>query len=140
MMKRITMMKRLQVAVLLVGAVAAGVGVAYAGTKAASAAYGVSVSVAGRGATGALGQARNNTNNNEYIACQVDSHADGSTSGLCWANDQNNNTVMCSLNTALAAAARSINPDSYIQFSFDANGDCTALNVQNNSYFAPKQL
>jgi hypothetical protein len=131
------MMRRLQVAVLLVGA---GVGVTYAGTKAASNTYGVFVSVAGRSASGALGQVRNNTNNNEYIACYVNSLSDGSTSGLCWANDQSNNSVQCSLNTALVAAARSINPDSYIQFSFDANGNCTALYVQNNSYFAPKQL
>jgi hypothetical protein len=96
--------------------------------------------VAGRTASGALGQTRNNTNSNEYIACYVNSVSDGSMSGLCWANDQGNNSVTCSLNATLALAARAINPDSYISFAFDTNGNCTSLYVQNNSYFAPKQL
>jgi len=101
---------------------------------------GVYVNLASRYAWGALGGARNSADANQYIGCQTSGWVNSSTSMLCWALDTAGNYGLCSSSDArLVQAVTMMSDDSYVAFWWDANGNCTYVNVRNVSYYEPKR-
>lgn len=125
-------MKKLAAIAFLVSAVAA----ATAGARYSPA---VSVNTSSRSAYGSLGTARNSADAYQYIGCYT---AVSSSSRFveCYATMSNSVWAYCySSDPTFFEQARSINSDSYLYFTWDANGVCNYLQVANDSTFEPKR-
>lgn len=88
-------------------------------------------------ASGSVASARNSANSTESLECWTYSAG----SGGCSARSAAGVNAMCSfgVNANLAATVRSINGDSWVAFYFDTAGTCTSIQVNNGSYYEPKQ-
>ena len=129
------------VVVVLAGAGATLVGLAQreaaAGEKWASNVY---ISTSQRYAYGSLGTARNSSSNIENIGCSIWT-AGTYDEVTCTAKMSGSGTASASCSTFdqdIAEAARAINGDSWLEFDWDANGECTELFVSQASRLAPK--
>jgi hypothetical protein len=84
---------------------------------------------------GNLGFAHNSSDTNQYIAC----YSFGRTGG-CYAHDPAGNFAACSTSDPdMIATIRSMNSDSLLVAQFNANGLCTAVEVETVSYNSPKR-
>jgi hypothetical protein len=91
----------------------------------------------GKNAGGGLGSARHSADNNQYLGCNYDSGSPAT--GWCYANDANNNYGSCTTsNASMIDAIKSMNGDSYITFSWDNNTNCTYIQANKASQYAPK--
>jgi hypothetical protein len=91
-------------------------------------------------ASGTLGSTRNTNETNSLLGCEVRSDNSGSGSyGFCSARNAAGLERVCSTsNPELVAAMRSLNSDSFVEFDWDSNGQCTFISVDNSSDTAPK--
>ncbi|MBN7138813.1 hypothetical protein A7A76_06770 [Lysobacter enzymogenes] len=90
-------------------------------------------------AYGMIGSARNSADTRQLIGCFI-SASGGSLQAGCEAqNAAGANTLCFSANANIVAAAQSVGPDSYIDFTRDSGGACTSLYVANSSVAAVKQ-
>ena len=111
-------------------------GVAVAGMKGA---YPVSINTTYKYAIGAIGTARNSTDNNQYLECNTQTTASGFWT-YCVATDATNKTVSCTSSSAnIASAVRSLNGDSALYFNWDSSGTCGTVIVYQSSYYEPKK-
>ena len=118
----------------------------HAGRKTTAA---VVINTATRTASGSLGSARNSSDSTQYIGCQAtyypnldpNSGSFSSTTYFCYARSSAGTTGACSvpLSTDFVDIYAPIAEDSFLQFSWDAAGNCTSLRVENYSYYAPVQ-
>ncbi|WP_224370650.1 hypothetical protein [Hyalangium versicolor] len=118
---------------------------AWAGSKSRT---NVSIVFSGSGgsAQGLMGTARSSTDTYQFLGCAA---SVGGTPGTgtssawmtCSARNSSNVTVSCtSGNPAFIEALHSLNSDSYISFSWDGAGTCTALTVGTYSQYETKTL
>lgn len=123
---------------LLGGAIA---GPAFAGKKVSE---GVFIDTVNRFAYGALGSTRNTADTVQWIGCTVTGTSAGTNSyGGCSGANSSNTQFSCSVASnkiALMEAIRSINGDSRISVEWDASGNCTRIDVANDSRRDPKVL
>jgi hypothetical protein len=108
----------------------------------------VVIDTTNRQAMGSLGSARNtNDGNIQYIGCfnSISGYEDATgtanpltvqTGGGCYALNTAKQSVSCSL---IPGALAPMAPDSLIVFTWDANGNCTGLQVWTYSNTSPKQ-
>ena len=107
----------------------------WAGQKRVEAVFVNTGNPAMRYAGGSLGSARASEDLNQTIGCTI------RDTGIvtCFARTAINGTLSCTTNDdGFRAAAQSLNGDSRIYFSVDANGICLSLTVENQSSWAPK--
>ena len=110
---------------------------AFAGLKSSAPVY-----IGTNMAAGSLGTARNGTDALQYMECftMTTVGATATTTSLaCYARDIAGKSVACyGTNPALVAQVRALKGDSFLQFSWDANGQCTQIWVNDSSGYAPK--
>jgi hypothetical protein len=101
----------------------------------------VTINDTSRVAYGAMGTARNSTDSDQYIGCQVIATTSGSTSYTCSARSAAGVFRSCAGGNiaSMVQAAASTTTDSYIYFSWDASGVCNYLVVTNYSTYEPKK-
>jgi hypothetical protein len=103
----------------------------------------VVVDTAARHAYGALGSARNSTDQNQWIGCHIIATSTAANSfGGCSGQNSNNTPFSCSVSSskiALMEAIRSVQGDSRIRVEWDASGNCTRIDVANDSRREPKK-
>jgi hypothetical protein len=88
---------------------------------------------------GALGTARNSADAVQYIYCYVGHSV--SYNGFCSAHDTAGNTVSCfTTDPNKVAIIAAMTGSSYVFFSYDVNGTCTNVLVENASFFPPMVL
>jgi len=98
----------------------------------------VSIDTVIRGASGALGSARNSPDGVQYIACVY--HAFGLPEAQCVARNAAGLTRSClTSNPAHLAAIAAINDDKSITFTWDESGLCTGVHIFADSRIAPKR-
>jgi len=86
-------------------------------------------------ANGDVSYASNTADTGQRIECESKGG-----SGYCLAEDQTGLTRQCSTSDSdLLAVIRSLKNDSYLSFSWDTNGHCTNIRVDNSSYTVPKK-
>lgn len=90
-------------------------------------------------AFGMIGSARNSADTKQIIGCFISAAGTALQAGCEAQNAAGNNTMCLSSNANIVAAVQSVGPDSYIDFSRDASGNCTSLYVANGSPTAVKQ-
>jgi hypothetical protein len=104
----------------------------------------VDINTTARWAHGSIGSARNSSSGLEYIGCSTYySTLGGSLSTFCQARMAGSSPPIgtcTTTNSTLVEQGRSINGDSYIEFEWDASGQCTSIMVDNFSNYAPKSL
>jgi hypothetical protein len=128
-------MKKLIGVICALATVGAGTA-AWAGYKASANVY---VSLDFRFALGSMGTARNSADSIQYIDVSSMANSDGTSSAMIYARDASNQLAYCWSNaSSIVTAARSVGTDSYILFGWDANNNCTSLEVRAASYHAPK--
>jgi hypothetical protein len=89
-----------------------------------------------RFASGSLSGAHNTADRVQLIGCTV-----GSFITHCVARNSAGTTRSCfTSDAALVANARAINSESILSFSWNENGQCTGVNVDNTSRSPPKVL
>lgn len=131
-------MKKLSISMALcVAATLAGT-TALAGYKYVA---GVTVDLVNRKASGSLADARASADTLQYIGCRTDaSSSTGNLSIYCAAQDANRVKAECYTTApSFVQALAAIQSDSILVFTWDANGTCTSLNVENWSSNSPKQ-
>lgn len=109
----------------------------------------VVINTASRTASGSLGSARNSADSIQYIGCHgtlypnldANSGSFASTTYYCYARNSAGTTAACSvpITTEFFDIYAPVAEDSFLQFSWDASGNCTSLRVENYSYYAPVQ-
>jgi hypothetical protein len=110
---------------------------AHAGNRLASP---VMISTAMSTAVGAVGAARNSSDNYSSIECSVTVSSSSAPSVHCTATNAANTTVSCSSSSPqFVSIASAVKGDSYIMFAWDSQGQCTWLSVANGSAYEPKQ-
>jgi hypothetical protein len=94
-------------------------------------------------AYGSVGSARVSSDRFQNIGCYIEQTSGGSESltGGCYANDSNGNSRSCYFPQAAIAGfakvlATAVSNSEY-DFSWDANGACNYLTVDNGSQWAP---
>lgn len=93
-----------------------------------------------RAAQGALGAARNSSDANQAIGCQVYSIDGGAVRGSCYAYDASNQCAGCSTSDPdLLEVIKSMWTSSFIQFYAASDGTCETIRTYNDS-FEPPQL
>jgi hypothetical protein len=117
--------------------------VARAGVKATSP---VQVNLTSRYAFGSMGSARNSVDSTQQIGCEVDVLANGIVYGGCSAVSAASVgagpiSASCSFynQPGFAAVAQSVSSDSFIIFTWDANGVCQQITSSNFSLWEPKK-
>jgi hypothetical protein len=112
---------------------------AAAATAVAGTRNNVSSVVVGPGyASGALATARASSDSTQYIECQRFASTTYRVA-TCYARDAGGKSAMCtSTSPTIIAEASAIKGDSYLEFEWDASGNCTVLRVIDSSQFAPK--
>ncbi|MHA7630155.1 hypothetical protein [Corallococcus sp. M7] len=116
--------------VLLMGSTAA-----WAGGKGYSPVY---ISIPLRYATGSMGDARNSTDTQQGISITFDA---SSNSEFAYVNitDSTGLYAFCSTSSpTLISAMKAVNSDARIAVSWDQNGVCTSITVDNSSWSTPK--
>jgi len=99
----------------------------------------VVVNEAQSSAWGDLGYARNSTNTTEYIGCYIIGSGNQGN-GICTARNAAGVTRSCSTQvSAYLYTITAINSDSFVQFKWNASGQCTMLIVETNSTLMPKK-
>src|SRR4051794_34858040 len=79
-------------------------------------------------ASGVLSGAYNSNDGSQWLGCMTASYNSGTSYGQCYARDAAQQYVGCSTsNTEMLRAIQSIKSDTYIYFTWDANGTCTML-------------
>ena len=113
----------------------------------------VVIDTVNRVASGSLGSARNSGDGVQYIGCwntltgYIDNNGSIPTTdpdyrfvvqggGGCYAVNSNNQPASCSL---IPGELPPMAADSYVVFSWDANGNCTGLQIWTYSQTSPKQ-
>jgi hypothetical protein len=88
---------------------------------------------------GSPGDARASADNSQRIGCNVFANKGSTPYGFCFARDAAGNSRACSMGdaTAFTAALASMTPASLLVVSFDANGNCTGIEVSNSSNYTP---
>jgi len=105
--------------------------VAHAGSKEP---WPVSINTTSRWAQGAFGDARNSSDQNQFIGCSINNGQ-----AYCAAEDASGHFVSCvTTATAFLNALNSLNGDSALYFAYNTSGVCSSLIVYNYSYYAPK--
>jgi hypothetical protein len=100
--------------------------------------YPVAVNPTARYAYGDAAATRNSADGTSWLYCTVSGAAIAQL--WCGARDSAGHYGSCVSNSAaLITAATSANGDSYFWFSWDANGNCTQLEIDNGSPYQPKQ-
>lgn len=129
-------MKKLNVAMALCVAGTLAGTMASAGYK-----YVVTLNVdpVNRTAKGSLSDTRATADTVSYIGCRISTNSAGKTV-YCVAQDANHVTGSCNSNAAdFVAVASTLQSNSILSFSWDANGVCTGINVENWSSNTPMQ-
>jgi hypothetical protein len=90
-------------------------------------------------ASGSLATSRNN-NDASLIGCETFVDAINTSTAFCVATapDGNTHAACFTSDPARIELARSLNGDSRLEFSANANADCMLISVNNSSVFAPK--
>lgn len=130
------MRRIIQVAVLAIAAVG------LVGTPAVQAGYAtgyeVYVDASSGYAYGTLSKARLSSDSTQFIGCYIYAFATG-TNVRCSARNKAGSNVSCvfpsNSNSSALAAASSIGPESDVSFSFNQDGYCSSLSVNNSSIF-----
>jgi len=93
-----------------------------------------------RWAFGGFGAARNSADIKQLIGCDTWTDPSGSST-TCYAQDAaGKNYVTCyTFDPSFREAIRSIKGDSFVQFHWDASGQCTAIEVDDSSAYEPKR-
>lgn len=100
----------------------------------------VPVFVSGFQAAGALGSARNTTDGNQWIGCELSSWNGQAPVGYCYANTASNAWLSCSTTHETHIKLISALPsDGYINFQVNASGVCSSLDVRTTSHYPPKK-
>ena len=90
-------------------------------------------------ALGSMGTVYNSADSIQYIGCNIQSYSGSNAYTACYARDQWDTTVSClSTESELVKVATSLNSESYVRFTWDADGNCTFLQTSTNSYWTPK--
>src|SRR5690349_12242157 len=85
-------------------------------------------------ASGDIGYVRNTADQIQFIGCEVTP-----TVGICYATNSAGLTKSCSTTDAnMLELIRVVRGDSHLFFSWNADGTCRLINVQNDSRAAPK--
>jgi hypothetical protein len=124
----------------MIGVVLGVLGLAAAAQAGMKIAYPLNVDVAGRTAQGAIGSIRNSSDTVSYLQCTVYGVLGQAPRGVCSAYDGTNYATCDTANAALINQIYAIKGDSFVIFSYDANGYCTIIDVGQNSFAAPKAL
>jgi len=130
-------MKKLLAALLVVAALLTASS-AYAGAK-----YLYVVYIGSNYAYGSLGSTRGSPYQ-DYIGCRSLATVSGGqtyASGLCFAYDRNGVYASCLTRVndqASLAVIESLGGDGYLQFNWDASGNCTQVYAMATSYVDPK--
>ena len=126
-------------AVAFAAAILSGPAYVFAGAKTSAP---VTIDLAARRAAGSLGSTRNVSPSGSYIGCQIIATTTGSAPSFnCSARVGGASPVFrnCAGSvSAMVQAAASVTTDSYIVFTWDANGVCNSLTVTNYSDYEPK--
>jgi hypothetical protein len=94
----------------------------------------VTVSTSSHWAEGALGDARNSSDSNQFIGCSVNNGQ-----AYCAAQDASGTYVSCvTTATSFLNALNSLNGGSALYFAYNTSGVCSSLIVYNYSYFSQK--
>lgn len=135
-------MKRIFPVTVAALAFALSIGVAEAGAKYS---YEVRVDPVEKYATGAVGTARNSSDNKQVIYCRVvvDAQVAGSSYVACGATNAAGRSTYCQTKRVeFARAVQAINSDSEIFFKWKTvsggENECVFIDVANGSTFEPK--
>jgi len=108
--------------------------------------YPVTVVPGARYAYGSMGSARNSVDTTASIMCYLQAGLSSAGAAFapiasCSAGDAAGNSGYCSTNEPqfVDAVRNMVGSDSYINFTWNAYGTCTEINVYNGSYFEPKK-
>jgi hypothetical protein len=113
---------------------------AHAGTREADATLIITKADASGEAFGALGSARNSSDTNQYIGCDVAAFSGSGSSVHCFARDASGNGAGCSSSDpALVQSVSSLNSDSFLHFAFSPSATCTSIRVYTYSAQEPKR-
>ena len=105
---------------------------AFAGHKSSQ---NVVINTGSRFANGDTGHVHNSSDTVQYIMCRS-----FGTSGSCYARNKDDVSRSCSTtSSSMLNTIRSINSESYVYFQWDADGNCTAITVENGSVARPKE-
>jgi hypothetical protein len=97
------------------------------------------VSFGNNSAQGSLGNVRNTSDRTQLIGCTLLGFPSG-VRAVCVATNSAGTTRMCSsTEPGIIQAVQSINSDSFVFFEFNGSGDCTSVQVEAFSHYAPKQ-
>jgi len=108
-------------------------GVASAGYRSDYQVY-VSTSIA----IGAIGSVRASADSTQYIGCINEGYTSGTQYILCYARSSAGTYGSCtSSDPRLISAVTSITDNAFLEFSWDASGSCTFLEVAATSYYPP---
>jgi len=103
----------------------------------------VSIDLINRFAQGSFGSARNSADGQQSIDCAITSYKRTILESQVVCNAQNvlGQTVFCTAPASgnLIEAMAALDSDSFLNFTYDANGTCTSITVINGSSFEPKQ-
>ncbi|MFY2559980.1 hypothetical protein ACN469_20375 [Corallococcus terminator] len=111
------------------------IGTAHAGAKFS---FNVTVDPGVRLAAGNMGDARGSADVLQFIGCHTFARRAIAPYLLCEARDAWGTYGTCtSMDANLIAAIQSIGPASYILFKWDTAGECTDIEVRNDSRYPP---
>ena len=107
----------------------------------------VTVNTSTRTASGSIGTARANKTNPQDIGCSIwlmpnpDNTQMSATYITCTATNSAGTSVYCigGVEGPSISVIDSLSDDSYLKFTWDANGNCTSFEVRNYSYYRPRQ-
>jgi hypothetical protein len=99
----------------------------------------LTVDTVNRTAKGSLADTRATADTLSYIGCRISTNG-GGTAVYCSAQDANRVTGSCSSTAPnFVQVVSTLQSDSILSFSWDANGTCTGINVENWSSNSPMQ-
>jgi hypothetical protein len=85
-------------------------------------------------ASGSLGSARNSTDLWQYIGCDLSAYAGGGLLVNCYARTASATGAGCSSHDpSLVQSVFALNSDSYLDFKWNASGDCTFIRAETYS-------
>jgi hypothetical protein len=125
-------------ALAAVGVLAAGT--ALAGYKTAYTTVGVSKNSDGSGyIAGHLSGARDSADSIQEVGCFLTARTSTGFRAGCRATDATGKSAVCyTTNTTMALPINAISADAAIWVAFDANGNCTEINIYNYSFYPTK--
>jgi hypothetical protein len=92
-----------------------------------------------RFANGDLGYVRNTSDSTQFIGCSSYAWKGSPTYAYCYAVDLSGTYVACiAADPATVRVVSALSSDTYLYFSWDANGYCTFIWSDNQSAVAPK--